>query len=124
MEQALEKGHIVTAFARNPSKVGATHPNLRVVKGDILNPESVESALRGQEAVLSALGVQIKVLPLIAILIVCRLIAKFAGLIGPLGLLVRWGLPLLAYFILFKRTSTLSDGTKNILRAMEKLVVK
>ena len=32
VEQALEQGHIVTAFARDPSKVRTTHPNLRIVK--------------------------------------------------------------------------------------------
>ena len=58
VEQALAQGHVVTAFARDPSKVRTTHPNLHVVKGDILDPASVEAAVRGQDAVLSALGVR------------------------------------------------------------------
>jgi putative NADH-flavin reductase len=124
VEQALEQGHIVTAFARDPAKVRTTHPNLRIAKGDILDYGSVETALRDQDAVLSALGIRVKVWPLIAIVILCQLIARFAGLIGPLAWLVRLGIPLLAILILFRRTTTLSEGTKNIVRAMEKLGVK
>jgi len=124
VEQALQQGHTVTAFARNPSKVRATHPNLRVVKGDIASYESVESALRGEDAALSALGIRIRGWPLIAVVLVTQVIRRLFHLVGPVGWLVRLGIPLLAYFILFRRTSTLSDGTKNIVRAMEKLNVK
>ena len=124
VEQALQQGHTVTAFARNPSKVRTTHPNLRVVKGDIASYESVESALRGQDAALSALGMRIRGWPLIAVVLITQVIRRLFHLVGPIGWLVRLGLPLLAYFILFRRTSTLSDGTKNIVRAMEKLDVK
>jgi putative NADH-flavin reductase len=124
LEQALEQGHIVTAFARNPSKVRATHQNLRVVKGDILDYSSVEAALRGQDAVLSALGVRVTVWPLIAIVILCQLIAKFTGLIGLAGWLVRLGVPVLAIFVLHRRTTTLSEGTRNIVQAMETASVK
>lgn len=54
--QALERGHAVTALVRNPSKLGLEHPRLRVVRGDVLDYGSVEEAVRGQEAVISALG--------------------------------------------------------------------
>ena len=57
VEQALVQGHAVTAFARNPAKVRTKHPNLRVVEGNVLDPVSVEAAIRGHDAVLSALGV-------------------------------------------------------------------
>jgi uncharacterized protein YbjT (DUF2867 family) len=56
VQQALEQGHQVTAFVRDPSKLALEHPNLRVVKGDVLDYASVEDAMRGQSAVLSALG--------------------------------------------------------------------
>lgn len=56
VEQALAQGHAVTAFARNPAKLGLAHPNLRVAQGDVLNLGAVEQAVLGQEAVLSALG--------------------------------------------------------------------
>jgi len=54
--QALEQGHIVTAFVRNPAKVEQTHPNLKVIQGDVLNPDDVATAVQGQDAVLSSLG--------------------------------------------------------------------
>ncbi len=56
VQQALDQGHQVTAFVRNPSKLQIEHANLQIVKGDVLDYASVESAMRGQSAVLSALG--------------------------------------------------------------------
>src|SRR5664279_3711905 len=56
IQQALTQGHQVTAFVRNPAKLQIEHANLRVVTGDVLDYASVESAMRGQSAVLSALG--------------------------------------------------------------------
>ena len=54
VQQALDQGHQVTAFVRNPSKLQVEHANLRIAKGDVLDYTSVESAMRGQSAVLSA----------------------------------------------------------------------
>lgn len=54
--QALERGYAVTALARNPAKLQINHPRLTVKQGDILDYATVEAAMRGQEAVLSALG--------------------------------------------------------------------
>ncbi len=54
--QALERGHAVTALVRNPSRLQLEHPQLKVVQGDVLDYDSVEAAVRGQEAVISALG--------------------------------------------------------------------
>jgi putative NADH-flavin reductase len=54
--QALERGFAVTALVRDPSKLQIAHPQLTVVRGDVLDAGSVETAMRGQEAVLSALG--------------------------------------------------------------------
>ncbi len=57
VEQALQQGHTVTAFARNPAKPGlVAHPNLRVFQGDVLDLAAVQNAVTGQEAVLCALG--------------------------------------------------------------------
>ncbi len=56
VQQALELGHEVTALVRAPSKLQMAHPNLRVVKGDVLDYASVESAMRKQVAVVCALG--------------------------------------------------------------------
>ncbi len=56
VEQALEQGHAVTAFARNPAKLDIKHANLQIVQGDVMNSDSVEQAVQGQDAVLSAIG--------------------------------------------------------------------
>ncbi|MEY2560143.1 MAG: hypothetical protein QOG51_558 [Verrucomicrobiota bacterium] len=56
VQQALAQGHQVTAFVRNPAKLEIEHANFRVAQGDVLDYATVESAMRGQEAVLSALG--------------------------------------------------------------------
>jgi putative NADH-flavin reductase len=77
--QALERGCAVTALVRDPSRLPLEHPRLTVVQGDVLDPASVEGAMRGQEAVLCALGHKQYLLP----------------------------------------STVLSEGTRNILRAME-----
>lgn len=56
VRQALTLGHDVTAFARRPEALGITHERVRGVRGDALSQGSVEGAIAGQEAVLSALG--------------------------------------------------------------------
>ena len=82
VKQALEQGHMVTAFARDATKVDIKHNNLRVAQGDVMDPESVERAIQGHDVVLCSLG---------------------AGL---------------------KRTSVRSEGTRNIINAMEKADVR
>jgi uncharacterized protein YbjT (DUF2867 family) len=77
--QALERGHVVTALVRDPSRLPIEHPQLRIVPGDVLDYASVEAAMRGQDAVISALGHK-----------------KY-----------------------FYPTRILSEGTRNLLRAME-----
>ena len=54
--QALGRGYDVTAFARDPAKLGTTDPRLKVMKGDVLDVESLSRAMKGQDAVVSALG--------------------------------------------------------------------
>ena len=54
--QALEDGHEVKAVARNPGLIEAEHANLSVVRGDALNPQSVQEAVAGGEVVISTLG--------------------------------------------------------------------
>jgi uncharacterized protein YbjT (DUF2867 family) len=56
VEQALERDFWVTALVRNPSKIRLEHPRLTVVQGDVLDAGSIDAAMRGQEAVLCALG--------------------------------------------------------------------
>ena len=80
--QALDKGHLVTAFARKPSTVTIRHKKFKVVQGDILEYEKVKQAVEGQDIIISALGVESR-----------------------------------------KPTTVLSEGTRNILRAMEECKV-
>lgn len=54
--QALERGYGVTALVRNPSKLQMEHPQLKIIQGDVLDYPSVEAAVHGQQAVISALG--------------------------------------------------------------------
>jgi putative NADH-flavin reductase len=54
--QALARNHTVTAHVREPERFDLTGPGLRVVAGDATDPLTVESAVRGQEAVVCALG--------------------------------------------------------------------
>ncbi len=79
VEQALERGHAVTALVRDPARLPIEHPRLTVVRGDVLDESSVHMAMRGQDAVLSALG----------------------------------------HKQYFRPSRILSDGTRNILQAMD-----
>jgi putative NADH-flavin reductase len=54
--QALDRGYLVTAMARHPSAVQTKNERLRVVRGDVLDYPSLESAVKGHDAVLCALG--------------------------------------------------------------------
>ncbi|MDJ0899768.1 MAG: SDR family oxidoreductase [Xenococcus sp. MO_188.B8] len=56
VQQALEQGHTVTAFARDRSKLDIQHPNLKVVQGDVMDSTSVEKAVQDQDAVVCVLG--------------------------------------------------------------------
>jgi putative NADH-flavin reductase len=79
VRQALERGYAVTALVRDPSRMAVDHPRLTVTRGDVLDQGSVDGAMRGQDAVLSALG----------------------------------------HKRYFRPTRILSEGTRNLLRAME-----
>ena len=57
VQQALDQGHQVTAIARSPDALELKHERLHVVKGDALQPDSFATALKGQDAVISSLGV-------------------------------------------------------------------
>lgn len=56
VQQTLALGHKVTAFTRSPDKLKSRHDNLKVVAGDVLDPEAVKDSVQGQDAVLCALG--------------------------------------------------------------------
>ena len=56
VQQALDAGHEVTAVARNPVALNIPRVNLTVVKGNVLDAESFELAIRDQDIIISALG--------------------------------------------------------------------
>lgn len=57
VQQALSAGHKVTAIVRPASQLDLANDRLQVVRGDVLEPSSFQSAMDGQDAVISALGV-------------------------------------------------------------------
>ncbi|HEB59915.1 MAG TPA: SDR family oxidoreductase [Gammaproteobacteria bacterium] len=56
VRQALEQGHSVTAFTRDPAKLTIRHDRLVPCQGDVLDPTAVEAAIAGHDAVLCSLG--------------------------------------------------------------------
>lgn len=56
LEKALHLGHEVRALARDPQKIRLKHPNLHVVKGDVLNVKDVDTLLEGTDIVFSLFG--------------------------------------------------------------------
>ena len=58
VEQALEVGHEVTAFANIPPAVTIENPKFHFVHGNVFNSEDVEAAIAGQDAVICTLGVR------------------------------------------------------------------
>ena len=50
--EALNRGHLVTAVSRDPSRITLTHVNLTAVKGDILDTESVANLVVNQDVVI------------------------------------------------------------------------
>lgn len=56
VEQMLQDGHQVTAFARNPDKINMQHPNLTLYPGDATNGKIVAAAIRDHDSVVVTLG--------------------------------------------------------------------
>lgn len=54
LNEALNRGHKVTAIVRNPEKISVNHPNLTWVMGDATNPDTLSSLAKGKDAVISA----------------------------------------------------------------------
>ena len=56
VEQALGRGHEVIAVVRTPGKLAVSDSELTVVTADLSNREAIDAAVRGADAVISALG--------------------------------------------------------------------
>jgi putative NADH-flavin reductase len=58
VQQALQRGHEVVAFAREPHAIDFSHTRLQVVRGDVMDFGTVEHAVHGVDAAISVLGVR------------------------------------------------------------------
>jgi uncharacterized protein YbjT (DUF2867 family) len=56
VERALEAGHSVTAFVRDPSRLRLSDERLTVFSGDALDEDDLVAALEGNDAVVSTIG--------------------------------------------------------------------
>jgi uncharacterized protein YbjT (DUF2867 family) len=56
VNEALAAGHEVTVLVRDPQKLGATDPRVRVEVGDARDPEVVARAVAGAQGVISTIG--------------------------------------------------------------------
>jgi putative NADH-flavin reductase len=57
LEQAVQQDHTVTALVRNPEQISLSNERLKVVKGDIRDQNSLETAMEGQDLVCSCIGI-------------------------------------------------------------------
>jgi putative NADH-flavin reductase len=57
VEQALSRGHLVAGVARRPEAIAMQHRDLTMIGGDVLERDSLDDALAGCHAVVSALGI-------------------------------------------------------------------
>lgn len=57
VNEALAKGHEVTVLTRDARKVSIHHEHLHVAEGNVNDRSIVRSVLKGQEAVVQALGI-------------------------------------------------------------------
>ncbi|MBH5333600.1 NAD(P)H-binding protein [Streptomyces pactum] len=55
-DEALSRGHEVTAVVRDPARFDRQAPGLTVTTGDVLDPQSVAAVASGQDVVVSAVG--------------------------------------------------------------------
>ena len=56
IRRAVQEGHDVTAFVRDPGRMRVVQDRVKVARGDVLDATAVDGAVAGQDAVLSALG--------------------------------------------------------------------
>lgn len=57
VEQALSRGHYVTAIARIPAKLTISHQRLTIAAVDILDASAIEPWLNGIDTVISTVGI-------------------------------------------------------------------
>jgi putative NADH-flavin reductase len=55
LKELLSRGHVVTAVARDPSKLAAQN-NLKIEKGDMLDADNIAKVAKGSDVVVSSYG--------------------------------------------------------------------
>lgn len=60
VKHALDRGHEVRAYVRNPDKLKMQHERLAVIRGELTFYDAIEKALAGCDAVVSAIGIPLK----------------------------------------------------------------
>jgi uncharacterized protein len=56
LQEALSRGHHITAIVRDPSRITLQHEKLHVVAGDIFDTDSITKIVKGHDAIISAYG--------------------------------------------------------------------
>jgi putative NADH-flavin reductase len=56
VKAALDQGHTVTTFVRDPDRLSIQDQRIKVIIGDVFDPESVLKGIQNQEAVICVLG--------------------------------------------------------------------
>ena len=56
INQALDRGHSVTAYARRPEKLDIEDDRLTVVEGELSDAAAIDRVVKGSDAVISLLG--------------------------------------------------------------------
>jgi putative NADH-flavin reductase len=54
VDEALARGHLVTAVSRDPSRITKRHPNLAAVAGDLLDPGSIRELVQGKDVIVTS----------------------------------------------------------------------
>lgn len=63
LHQSLAAGHSTTVLARDPTSIDQADTKLSIIKGDIREPQTVRSAIQGQDAVCVTVGIPITFQP-------------------------------------------------------------
>ena len=56
VRKALDAGHAVNAYARNPDGLDLSHPQLTVIPGQLDDDQAILRAIRGSDAVIEGVG--------------------------------------------------------------------
>ena len=56
VQQALARGHHVTAFVRSPETVTLRHERFSILKGNVMDESQLSKPMQNHDAVVSALG--------------------------------------------------------------------